>query len=536
MDRLISLDHGQGLSVRFSAAGRTLALILAALALRFVFAAITGLGVDESYTVATSRAFALSAFDHPPLAWWMAHAAAALFGEHDFLLRMPFVLMFALTTWLMFALTRRLYGDEAGFYAALALNLSPVLGVVDGSWILPDSPLLPSLLACGYALVRAFFDQDSRRTPWWMLLAGICAGLALLSKYHGVFLFFGAGLFMLTVRSRRFWLATPWPYAAALLAALVFTPVLVWNADHHWVSFLFELNRTGHAKFQPFMPLLLLALHSLWLAPWIFLPLAALIVRTARRGPAAEKDWLLFCLGIGPIVFFTLVSIYSSRRVYPHWAMPGYLFFFPLLGREIADRLARGARWLRLGLIAAIAVIPVGMAFAATLPYRPIPGLGLLRHPMFELLDWNGFDRYLAENRLNRPYTFIAAKRWLYAGKLDYALHGARPVLCLCHDPRGYGVIRDPKKYIGWDAVIVAPNMTLFDAKVRYGFYFDSIEPLPPFVLMEDGRKTFGMNVFLAKNFQHPAPEFSLHRQSEGDAFDADRARLFGPSPPDDGR
>ena len=56
-----------------------------------------------------------------------------------------------------------------------------------------------------------------RRARWW-LVAGFCAGLALLSKYHALFFLAGVGIFMLTSARQRFWLATPWPYAAGFLA------------------------------------------------------------------------------------------------------------------------------------------------------------------------------------------------------------------------------------------------------------------------------------------------------------------------------
>ena len=145
MDTLPLHGNRQRSAFRLSPEQKTLALILGALALRIVFAAAIGLGVDESYTVATARVLSLSTFDHPPAAWWLTHFAASLFGESPLALRAPFLLLFVLTSWLMFVLTRRLFGAQAGFYATLALNLSPVLGLTDASWILPDAPLLPAM-------------------------------------------------------------------------------------------------------------------------------------------------------------------------------------------------------------------------------------------------------------------------------------------------------------------------------------------------------------------------------------------------------
>ena len=74
-------------AARWSAERRTVVLILAVLALRLIFAAATGLGIDESYTVATSRVLTLSTFDHPPLAWWIVHFAGKFFGESPLALR-----------------------------------------------------------------------------------------------------------------------------------------------------------------------------------------------------------------------------------------------------------------------------------------------------------------------------------------------------------------------------------------------------------------------------------------------------------------
>jgi hypothetical protein len=45
---------------------------------------------------------------------------------------------------------------------------------------------------------------------------------------------------------------------------------------------------------------------------------------------------MLACLAAPPIVVFALISAWSSQRVLFHWAAPGYLMLFPLLGRFVA--------------------------------------------------------------------------------------------------------------------------------------------------------------------------------------------------------
>src|ERR1700744_5862825 len=49
--------------------------------------------------------------------------------------------------------------------------------------------------------------------------------------------------FMLVPDWRRRWLTSAWPWLAALIAVAVFSPVLIWNAEHDWASFRFQAVR-----------------------------------------------------------------------------------------------------------------------------------------------------------------------------------------------------------------------------------------------------------------------------------------------------
>ncbi len=241
----VPCSHGVSESVR-----AVLMLIAATMAVRILFAWSLGLGIDESYTVATGRHPQLSYFDHPPLAWWLAWAGGQLFGtEAPLAVRAPFIVLFAVTTWLMFSLTRLLFGERAGLWAAVTLNLAPMIAWTSGTWILPDGPLNAALLAGAYCLCMALFVPGSKAPLWW-LAAGACGGLAMMAKLHGIFLFAGVGLFLITSPAHRRWLATPWPYLAVAVAAAIFTPVIIWNEQHAWVSLLFQTGRGAPPRVQ----------------------------------------------------------------------------------------------------------------------------------------------------------------------------------------------------------------------------------------------------------------------------------------------
>src|ERR1700685_3327667 len=102
------------------------ALILFTLLLRLGPPALLETGNDEAYNFLYTVYPAWSYFDHPPMTMWVARAGMLLCGDSMNLLsiRLGHLLLFAGSTWVLYRLTARWYGDWAGLYAALALNLS----------------------------------------------------------------------------------------------------------------------------------------------------------------------------------------------------------------------------------------------------------------------------------------------------------------------------------------------------------------------------------------------------------------------------
>ncbi len=331
-----------------------------------------GLGIDESYMVAAGREWQLSYFDHPPIAWWMAWAAAHLAGSDSaVVVRLPFIALFALSTVLMYRLTAVLFDERAGLWAAAVLNAAPVLGITSASWVLPDGPLMAALLGAALCLTKALPAQGRAAWGWW-IAAGMCAGLALSSKYSAALTIAGALLFLSTESLGRRWLVRPHPYLAGLVALLMFSPALIWNARHGWVSFLFQGGRASGHLF-PWGPLAATGGAAVFFLPWIWLPLVWCGIDALRRGPADRERWLLVCLALPPILFFTMISLRS--HILFHWTAPGYLMLVPLLGDAIARRWPEGRR-LRSAVIATgvFIVVATGL-FAGTVRFDWLAGL-----------------------------------------------------------------------------------------------------------------------------------------------------------------
>ncbi|WP_292612310.1 glycosyltransferase family 39 protein, partial [Nitrobacter sp. 62-13] len=109
--------------------------------------------------------------------------------------------------------------------------------------VAPDVALIPFELALVWSLVRLTESGDPR---WW-LAAGLFGGLALLSKLTALMLVPAVVLFIVVPDWRSRWLRSPYLWAAPLIAAAVFSPVLIWNWMHDWASFRFQFVRATAA-------------------------------------------------------------------------------------------------------------------------------------------------------------------------------------------------------------------------------------------------------------------------------------------------
>ena len=464
--------------------------ILIGTALRLALAGTLGLGIDESYMVAAGRAFRLGYFDHPPLSWWLAAGAARLFGsEADWVVRLPFITLFAASTWLMFCLGTKLFGARAGMWAAVALNLAPVFAVAGGGWVLPDGPLDFCLVAAALCLVHAL-TEGGAAWRWW-LGAGAAAGCALLSKYSGGLVLAGAFCYLLTQPRDRVWLRRPQPYAAVLLAAVIFAPVPIWNAGHHWASFAFQGGRAGSDRFYPWSPLRVLGGEAIFLLPWLWLPLLLVLVRGFARGPDSWRTWLASWLGVVPVILFAVVGFWSKHVLF-HWAAPGYLMLFPPLGAAFSRLYDARPKLVRRTLIATLALYAVALSvligeFGFSLLPAATDRLVPLARLEMQARDWTNLRTALAERDLLRAPLLLGGMGWQDTGKIDFALGGAVPVLCLNPDARQYGFAPGAADHQGADVLIVATKPVTAEALARQGVAFDALDVLPPVDAMPAG-------------------------------------------------
>jgi 4-amino-4-deoxy-L-arabinose transferase-like glycosyltransferase len=131
-------------------------------------------------------------------------------------------------------------------------------------------------------------DTTSQWRKW--IVARSWIGFAGLSKYDAML--FGAGLFIFIVGSpkQRCMLTHPAPWVGAIIALAICTPVLVWNAQHHWASFAFQGGRALGQSFPKLGQFFVnLGGQIIWMFPWVFVPMITATYLKLRKGRAAER-------------------------------------------------------------------------------------------------------------------------------------------------------------------------------------------------------------------------------------------------------
>jgi 4-amino-4-deoxy-L-arabinose transferase-like glycosyltransferase len=449
-------------------------LVAAATAAHLLYAGLLPLSPQEAYYWQYARHPALSYFDHPPLAAWTIAAATALAGPTERGVRLAAALHSTLFSAFFFLAGRRLFGPKVAL-AALVTALATPLFSLGQVVITPDGPLLAGWMAALYFGLRAL-DGGSGA---WLLAAGLAAGAAALGKYTGLLLLPQLlALLLLHPRGRRL-LRGPWPWLGVAVAALAFSPVVLWNAAHGWQSFRFQLadRAAGMVSFRLDRTAGFVGLQAVWVSPLLFALLLGAAALAARRwrepGLRAAALWSLPLLAV-------LLAVSPFMWVKGNWGAP--VWPTALLGAT-SIAFQGWARWRRPAL-AAVAVAVATSAYAHLAPLFPAI-------PLSAKADMTrGWDELAArvegERRALGDGAFVLGCSYKPASELAFYLPD-RPQTVSLEALGGpglaYGAWFDPARFSGRDGVAVLDPR---DGKRCPGLEraCGRLEPLPPVTVL----------------------------------------------------
>jgi hypothetical protein len=314
-------------------------LIVFSTMIRLFIAGSLEFSVDEVYYWTYALYPDWSHFDHPPLVGWVIQLFTFnLVFDSELAIRLGAIVFSIFNTIVIFSIGKTVKNSLTGLYAAFLLNGSVYCSVLAGTFIIPDTPqLLFWLLSLKYLIVSLPEKHISRKASIRFLLACIFIGLAIISKYHGVFIWAGAGLYVLLFNRR--WLSTPVFYLGLILSAAFTIPIIYWNMQYNWISFTFHGDRVvNQLLLRPDYFLTEIFGQVAYNNPVNYVIIIAALIAMFKNKLVLNRDfqWILLLNSIPIWLVFTSFSLFRSTL--PHWTGPAFTPLIILAAVYLAER------------------------------------------------------------------------------------------------------------------------------------------------------------------------------------------------------
>jgi len=414
-------------------------VVVAAFLLRLIYITQLELLPEDSYYWNYAKHLDIGYLDHPPMVAWIIWLGTAVCGDSEFGVRIGAWCCAIVASLFAYRLTRNLFGEASATVALVLMQVLPFFFLA-GMLMTPDAPLTAAWAAALYFLERALIGAESR--AW--LLAGVSIGVGLISKYTIGMVVPAAVLFVILDKQSRHWLLRWEPYAALLIALVIFSPVILWNAQHDWASFAFQTSRRL-AEGPRF------ALHKLLISALVLLtPTGAVtlfVSRFVRRGAASSGDgdaspqdgrrWLFLRLAaLVPLSVFVVFSLRHDVKI--DWTGALWLAVVPVLATSVvsfgssAITGARGWAYSAWGPTAVILLLLYGVGLYYLALW--LPGVGYGSHPELVPVGWRELGRQVnalakgVRARTGQEPIIVGMDRYELASQLSFYMPpGTRP-------------------------------------------------------------------------------------------------------------
>ena len=390
---------------------RRLAITLIAIAVivRLLCVGTVELLPEEAYYWNYAQHLDIGYLDHPPMVAWLIRLGTAIFGDTEIGVRFGAVLCGTVASVFIYKVTRNLFGAASALTALLLMQLLPFC-FCSGFLMTPDAPLTAAWAATLFFLERALIAD--RATAWWG--AGVSLGLGLVSKYTIAMLVPAAFIFIVTDREARHWLRHWLPYAAGVLALALFTPVILWNARHEWISFAFQTSQRLAERPR-------FSLHKLLASALVLLtPVGFVTLFGALRSTATHEQRACRFLLVSVLLPFAVYFLFSlQHEVKLDWTGTVWIAALPALAR--VTRGGVRTAWAAT-LIVLLAVYAIGLDYLVL----GIPGVGYSEHMEVSPVGWRDLGRqasalaYDVRRRTGAEPLVVGMDRYATASELAF--------------------------------------------------------------------------------------------------------------------
>ena len=393
-------------------------LVLLGTAMHLALAFTTELSVDEAHYALYAKHLAWSYFDHPPLVGWIQWPFVAI-NAPDGILRLIPISIWIISCILVYQIAYQLndYCSDRGLLskqiglgnsalaglAAVAVIVFAPLPHVLAVGLVPDTLLTPLSLAILWMTLQ-WIKQDGQFSFYQWIGLGLLFGLAGLSKYTAALYAIAFVIACLTVPRYSF-LKQSGFYLAIAIALLLISPVILWNAQHDWISFKYQID---HGSGGTWLWRRVAAFIGLQIAVFGFLPLLGLWAFSSsvhwRTRPWIGILLIFFALPFG------VFAILSGGGGLPHWTSPAWFCLAPFAGIGLAKAWATQHRnWIRILFIIQIALCCIGFGYVLS---GGISSSSIKSNPIADLYGWKIAGQKAAELTKATKANGIAVQNW----------------------------------------------------------------------------------------------------------------------------
>ncbi len=492
-----------------------LAFVIIMTIIRLLLALFIELSNDEVYYHTFALYPDLSHFDHAPMVGWIIQLTTLNMWLHDdFFMRLGSIILSIINTYLVYYLVKDISNKKTGVISAIIFNFSFYNSIIAGFFIMPDSGMLTFWLLALWFFIKSLPNRKmTKKDGKNLIFAGIFTGLAMLSKYHAIILWFSALMYILLYN--RFWLKRIELYISGIISIIVFLPVIIWNFQHDFISFTFQSDRVKFSfskiTFDNFG--LELIGQFIYNNPInVLLIIFAIIILINNKSLLNSKLRMLLIFGLPLPIIFLLVSLFKTTL--PHWSGPGYISLGILSTIILVSKIKIGFLNIKKSIISS------GMFFVISillilfqLAFNIIP-IGYNNDPTSDITGWEQLGKQFTDLRTKQingkvisEKHIMLANRWFPAAHLDYYIAEPNKIPLIVS-----GTIDWSHKYI-WinkmrggiklntDAYYFTTDTIRYSAKSFYDDYFEKI--LDPEVISITRNNKLYVNyfVYILKNY-----------------------------------
>ncbi len=498
-------------------------LILVSTCIRLLVAFFTELGNDEVYYYTYALHLQWNYFDHPPgVALLIRLSTLNLWLTHELFIRLGSILGAAAGTYLCYRIGCFIRNERTGYYAAVLYNTSIYASIIAGTFILPDSPQIVFWLAALLVLLHiVVIDKRGKQiSPLQWLLFGLLSGICIDCKVHGIFLWFA--LFLYVLFYRRKLLMQPWLYVSGVFTLVLISPILWWNINNHFITFLYHSNRvevhSTHIKISSFVQAF--AGQIFYNNPVnVFLIVAGIYNVRKMTVLTDAVSRIILITGLPIIIVVTIISLFNP--VLPHWSGPGFVTLSFIAAAYLDEKNVTSYFALPVVMKSSVWLI-LFVVFGGVLMIHCYPGtMGSKKESRYgsgdftlDLSGWKEletqYSHWLADTSDGNIYSRlpIVCSKWFPASHIEYYI--ARPLrteligvgnLADLHNFAWLNGARHPLQ-AGDSAICIVPSNYSTDVTSTYEHSFSSMKLLHTFTATRSGKVTRFVTVWLLENYK----------------------------------